>query len=209
MVRLRLDSQPTSFAFQAGQYTAILHPDGTAIPFSIASAPHRLPELEIHFQPLAGNDDAERMLDLLAAGGPVQLQPPAGNVYLDATEKALFFICGGSGIAQAWGMLEQLDHQTKRPKVGLLWCVDAPNLLYLGERLHSLDFLEPVIFVDERRNEDNAGMAWLDEHAADLQHSRIVLCGGPAFVWAAVDVLQPSGGGTLDLASDVFDYAPR
>lgn len=209
VVRLRLEPPSTPFEFQAGQYTSFAHPDGSVIPFSIASAPHRLPELEIHFQPLAGNEDAQRMLELLVTGTTVQLLPPAGNVVLDGTEKELFFICGGSGIAQAWSMLEHLARQPTRPRVGLVWCVDAPNLLYLSERLNGLHFLDPVIFVDERRNEDNAGMTWLCGHTAELQQSKVVICGGPAFVWAAVDALQRDGDSALNLASDVFDYAPR
>ena len=209
VVRLRLESQAPSFGCRAVQYPAVVHPDGAVIPFAIASAPHRLPELEVHFQPLPDNDDAARMLGLLVAGSTLRLQPPAGNVFVDGTEQALFFVCGGSGIAQAWSMLEHLSHQRTRPRVGLQWCVDQPSMLYLSKRLTQLDFIEPVIFVDDRRDEDNAGLAWLRNHTDDIRDGKIVLCGGPAFVWAAVDALQSGGNSRLQLASDVFDYAPR
>ena len=45
---------PDRFRFRPGQYLEVLHPDGP-VPMSIASAPHRLPELHLHY--------AERVLE--------------------------------------------------------------------------------------------------------------------------------------------------
>ncbi len=210
VIELTLDQEtsPNAFNFAPGQYTSVVHPDGSFIPFSIASSPHRLPELELHFQPVPNAPEAELMMSLLTVGNTLELTPPTGNTFVNDAATPLFFICGGSGVAQAWSILEWLDAQPQFPPTTVLWCVDSAQHLYLEDVLKALP-IQLEVHVDSRRDEQNSGMRWLAENALALRQRRIVLCGSPPFVWAAVDALHELDARGWQLASDVFDYAPR
>ena len=201
--RVRLDVRD-EFDFAAGQYTAVIHPNGTSIPFSIASSPHRLPHLELHFQPLPGAPEAGLMQSLLRTETHLTLAPPAGNVSLTRSDEDVLFVCGGSGAAQAWCMLSWLSSQPTQPAATMLWCVEHTDHLYLEGELRALPFLDLHVRVDDSRDEENAGLSWLRDNAPPLKQRRTFLCGGPGFVWSAADTLEG-----FRLSSDVFDFFPR
>ena len=201
--RVRLEVQG-AFDFAAGQYTAVVHPNGTPIPFSIASSPHLLPHLELHFQPLPGAPEAELMQSVLRTQTHLTLSPPAGNVSLTRSDEDVFFVCGGSGAAQAWCMLSWLASQPRAPAATMLWCVDHADHLYIESELRALPFLDLHVRVDDSRDAENAGLAWLRENAPPLKQRSTFLCGGPGFVWSAADALEG-----FRLSSDVFDFFPR
>ena len=99
------------FAFKAGQYLNICHPDGTAIPFSIASAPAHLPNLELHFRPVPELAEADLVIEMLEnSSNRVDIDGPFGDVWVDSLEKPLFVIAGGTGAAQANAILTHLGN---------------------------------------------------------------------------------------------------
>ncbi len=158
---------------------------------------------------MPGAPGAEQMLDLLKRETHLQLTPPAGNATLSNTDEPLLFICGGSGVAQAWSMIEWLSAQPSQPETALLWCADDESLLYLRDRLVEKAFVDTTICIDSQRDENNSGLTWLRQHASNYQHCRIFLCGGPPFVYAVEDTLHALNESPWKLSSDVFDYAPR
>ena len=197
-----------SFDFEPGQYTSVRHPSGAAIPFSIASSPHRLPELELHFQPIEGLDEARLMSALLRTEQSLLLEPAAGRVRVPEDDHPLVFICGGSGIAQAWCMLEWLHEMQDARVTKVLWCLDRIDQAYLAPRLEALA-IDVDVLVDPTRDERNAGLRWLDQHADQLSDAHLILCGGPPFVWAVTDRLDAAGTTGRSRQSDVYEYAPR
>ena len=64
LIELRIDTP--EFRFHAGQYLEIIHPDGTAIPMTIASSPARLPQLCLHYRSIAGAQGADLLDELLS-----------------------------------------------------------------------------------------------------------------------------------------------
>jgi len=208
---------PPSFSFQAGQYLQVLHPDGP-IPLSIASAPWRLPELHLHYRSTPGMVEAVRMDALLAAGEPLTVSAPGGEVILETPLAApLLIAAGGTGIAQAMSFIDAFTIADPGAPVTLLWCVDHPDDFYLADQLDALDapWLTMVKIADADRSPGNACLAWLrqhiDEFAKDQTRgpSPVVLAGGPGFVYAAYEVLRAGGLGAAEMHSDVFGYAPR
>ncbi len=203
------------FRFQAGQYLQIVHPTGVLIPLSIATAPHRLPELHLHYQS-SNTPEAVLMDELLATfkQGTCEfsINGPLGNVVLEATPtRPLALIAGGTGAAQMASFIDQLSKTPPLLDVTLLFCAGTNADLYLRPWLADLDtpWLNPILIADARRTPGNRGLTWLKDQAEKLLTHRIVLSGSPGFVYAATDTLTQSGIAESALESDVFSYAPR
>ncbi len=198
------------FSFEAGQYLEVLHPDGTAIPLSIASPPEQLPRLTLHYRSTAGVDAAARMDELLD-GSELTLVGGTGDVILEASDSSpLLLIAGGTGISQALclAIAQTLRHPTARTE--LLACADDARDLYFEDLLPESTTFSARLISDDRRDDRNAGLNWLRERAAGLDpETRVILSGSPPFVYAATDVLTAAGIPTGQLASDVYAWAPR
>jgi CDP-4-dehydro-6-deoxyglucose reductase, E3 len=207
LISLDLESP---FAFRAGQYLYVVHPNGARIPMSIASAPERLPHLELHFRALADVADAALMLQLLDRSHvPLMLDGPYGDVHVQGplgSDLALF--AGGSGISQCRSIVEHLRSRDHSRRVRLLWSVTQTDQLYCDADLRRMGrWLDYTPLVDSPER-PNAAVAWIDEHRPTLS-GRVIVAGGPGFVYAVVDALARVGGHDATIESDVFAYAPR
>lgn len=199
-----------AFEFEAGQYLTVLHPDGTAIPLSIASPPEALPGLSLHYRSTPGLAEARRMDDLLR-GEHLELDGGAGEVKLDPEDDGpLLLIAGGTGISQA--LCLALAQTTRHPEtpVQMLACADVEADLYFRDLLPSAAAFRAQLIADSNRDETNAGLQWLAATAAQTSDAtRVVLSGSPAFVYAATDTLTRAGLSEARLESDVYSWAPR
>lgn len=202
VIRLTL-STPASFPFQAGQYLNVCHPDGTRIPFSIASPPERLPEIEIHFRPVASLPEATLMQSLLDPGRDIDVEGPHGDVWVDTLQAPLLIIAGGTGVAQANAILSHNGVTPSPAEKTLVWSISSPDARYF----------EPVypgvstfVAVD---NEQPGALGWLAQTQPDLADYLIILCGPPDFVYVVTDALLAMGVSRDQLRADAFTYAPR
>jgi CDP-4-dehydro-6-deoxyglucose reductase, E3 len=216
--RLVID-MPDAFAFRAGQYLEVVHPEGP-IPLSIASGPRRLPELHLHYRSTPGVREAAWMDELLAAGKPLNVQGPSGDVCLpDDPAMPLLLIAGGTGISQVCAMLDELSIVRSRAPVRVLWCADSDDDFYCRMELEQLraPWLRFECVADARRDAWNAGMCRIADlgaatgahEEADPRAPWTLLAGSPGFVHAACDVLAAAGVEQARLHSDVFAWAPR
>jgi CDP-4-dehydro-6-deoxyglucose reductase len=200
------------FAFRAGQYLEIELADDDRIPLSIASSPHRLPQLHLHYRSTPGLAEARLFNELLTEGGALAIHGPFGTACLPTPLRApLLIIAGGTGGGQALGLLDALLAKPPPQPVSLLWCADRSEELYRRGWLESLDreWLTSKCIADARRDVTNRGLVWLRDRAPTLANHHIILSGSPGFVYSAVDVLLPAGVLLEQMASDVLAYAPR
>ncbi|MCZ6641604.1 MAG: hypothetical protein O7F71_08510 [Gammaproteobacteria bacterium] len=203
----------TTFHFQAGQYLKIAHPSGELIPLSIATAPYRLPELDLHYQSTAAPEATlmDEMLEASKRGScEFSICGPFGDVVSGSTRlRPLLLIAGGTGAAQAASFIDQLTATPPEHAVTALFCADTIADLYLRTWLDELDapWLDSVFIADARRTPDNRSLAWLETRAETLMDHRIVLSGSPGFVYGAADILTRSGIAKSALESDVFTYS--
>ena len=199
-----------AFEFAAGQYLMVMHPDGTAIPLSIASPPELLPRLSLHYRSTPGLTEAGRMDDLLR-GKRLELEGGAGDVKLDPADDApLLLVAGGTGISQA--LCLALAQTTRNPDtpVQMLACADTEADHYFRDLLPSAVGLRAQLIADSNRDERNAGQEWLAANGPNVSDAtRVVLSGSPAFVYAATDTLIAAGLPETQLESDVYSWAPR
>jgi len=196
------------YSFIAGQYLQVLGPDSSLIPMSIASAPQRLPELELHYRSTPGVAEAV-IMDTLLEGETLEITAPAGNATAGPLDKPLFIVAGGSGAAQAFSCAEDRGARAGTAPTTILWCADDAAEIYNTEVLQSFSDVQLQVCIDNRRGPKNEGMAWLRANASKHLGGRVILAGGPGLVYAATDILLELGYPQRDLHADVYDYAPR
>jgi NAD(P)H-flavin reductase len=201
-----------SFRHRPGQYLNVVHPGGGLIPLSIASAPERLPELELHYRPTLGVAEADLMNDLLtraAEASEWKVDGPRGNVIVEGpTPDPLWLIAGGTGIAQCCCIVDHLRRVAQSEPVHLLWSVTDLAQLYCDSQLRAATrwlCYEPLV---DAPGSTNAAVAWLRETDVAI-HGRVILSGGPGFVYTVYDVLRGIARQGTSFESDVFSYAPR
>ena len=199
----------TPFAHCAGQYLNVVHASGTNIPLSIASAPQRLPELELHYKSTPGVAEARLMDEMLATADALQIDGPHGEVtVVGPLDTPLSLIAAGTGIAQACAIIEHLREVAQRAPVSLVWSVSNAQQLYCEQQ-----FLTPPGWlryhpVIDRPGQFNAAVQWL-AGCASAPPGRTIISGSPGFVYAVADQLQRMGVAAQTIESDVFSYAPR
>lgn len=176
---------------------------------SIASAPERVPELELHYRPLPGATEAALMNELLDKGDAISIEGPFGDVrVIGPLDDGLLLIAGGSGVSQCRAILDHLRCVEHARRVRLVWSVTQRDHLYADAELRSfapwLDY-EAVVDTPQAKS---AVLTWLSTHTLPTS-GRIIVSGSPGFVYAVVDTLNELGASRLAIESDVFSYAPR
>ena len=195
-----------AYPFSAGQYLTV-QGENVNIPLSIASAPHRLPELELHYRSTPGAPEAEAM-DMLLSGSQLQLCAAQGDVRCGPAHQPLLLIAGGSGAAQAFSCAESRG-QLADADTTVLWCADHADDVYDTERLAGYVNGQLQVCIDDQRTEENEGLRWLREHHTAFRQHNVIICGSPGFVYTVTDLLSAQGFSREALQSDVYAYAPR
>lgn len=205
--RIRLHiNQP--YEFNSGQHLNIVAPDGSLIPMSIASAPERLPELELHYRPVAGAAEAE-VLNKLLEEKKLNITPAQGKVRSGEPFEDLFIVAGGSGAAQAFSCAEHRAAVNASGNTVVLWCADALQDVYEQEALRAITNVELHVCIDDRRTPENEGMVWLGNNAKRFVNAYVLIAGSPGFVYTVTDLLVAAGFNQQQLHADAYEYAPR
>lgn len=175
---------------------------------SIASSPHRLPQLCVHFRANPTLAESALLEALFVEGQRIQVSGPAGEVRLDdALGPPLFCVAAGSGISQVFAMLDWLSHKHAITPVTVLWSVAQESDFYMTDELSEGCNLARI--VDPVIGPENQAIQWLRVHANKHAKARTVLCGAPGFVYEALNALESQGWRQEDTESDAYAYAPR
>lgn len=175
---------------------------------SIASAPERLPELELHYRPVSGASEADA-LDILLQGKQLNITPAQGDVGSGEPFEDLFIIAGGSGAAQAFSCAEHRAAINAEGTTVILWCADESQDIYDQDALRAKPNVELHVCIDERRTPENEGMVWLARHAHRFINAYVLIAGSPGFVYTVTDLLEAAGFNKQQLHADAYAYAPR
>ena len=199
------------FEFAAGQYL-YLHAGQQRLPLSIASAPARLPELELHYRSTPGDADAAALDALLLHADELTLDGPQGDISITApTRDPLTLIAGGTGISQAASIIEQLaDTAAQRLVVHLWWSLVTPAANYpvnAIERVSRESWFALETLYDDPAAATNAAVSRI--RTGQIEPGHYILCGAPGFVYSCAEALLDRGVTRNALRSDAFDYAPR
>lgn len=221
--RLRFLSPRTFPSFYAGQYLSLLaQQDSPAqstdaeVSFSIASPPHHLPDLELHYGPTIGNPDVVRMERLLSRP-QIRVSAPRGSCWFEDNQLAqpVLLISAGTGIAQALSVVQHRAQLNSPEPLHLYWGVRLSEQLYihdvLQEMAHTHSWLHYVPVISEENTTAYRRGLVADAVLADglSLGTEVMICGGPAAVYGIFDRLTAAGMNPARAHSDVFSYAPR
>lgn len=212
-VKLRLAEMPAQ-AHIAGQYLLLATETSEFYPFSIASAPQQLPELELHI--LARDNTAVELLQQLRETPMARVQLPMGDVHVDVLDsRPLLLIAAGTGLAQMHSMLEAARLSKSNTAIHLYWGARTEDDFY---QVASADLwcampnvrLHKIVSEDADWN-GRSGLLYeaVCHDIRDFADWRVVASGSPTMVYATLDALVAAGMQEEQMQADVFSYAPR
>ena len=203
-------------SFIAGQYLMIHLPSGESVPYSIGSAAHELPSLQLYILVADEASLAFKVVSYLKDNESVNLKIPGGDCHIDNgalkdSVDQVLLVAGGTGFAQMKSMYDALTEQKYQGKVSLYWGVRTPEDSFLVDWIESQDNISLVANDAEADWQGTTG--WLYEKIVadnpDLSRSVAYVSGSPGMVYGTLDKLEEAGLAHDASFSDVFAYAPR
>ena len=210
---------PEPVEFYAGQYLQLVLPNDK-FPFSIANAPYKKEELELHIRPTPDSNDSDDIEALLDFSNHLEIEIPLGDCFItEAPDHPLILIAASTGVAQMKSIIEHIAQTGFDQPVHLYWGVLTNLDLYLAELCDSWHknynkfhfgpvVSEPDTAIDWQGRTGLVGEAVLADFE-DLTDLTIIVSGGPRMVYATLDKFVARGMPTQNMKSDIFSYAPR
>ncbi|NNM01018.1 MAG: 2Fe-2S iron-sulfur cluster binding domain-containing protein [Gammaproteobacteria bacterium] len=213
-------AQPYRHAYHAGQYARISVP-GLVPPrcFSYATACRGDGVLEFHVRLFPEGRLAEWLTAGDRVGARLAISQPLGELTLQAaaTDAALLFVAGGTGLSPILAMLEELAAAPgPRPPVTLVYAARDRAHLYMAERLERLRSAWPdgafsYVPVLSREPADSAWQGrrghifdHLDAVLPEAATRHAFLCGPPGLVDATELALLKRGWPRRAISADRF-----
>ncbi len=198
--------------FAPGQYVR-LRPPGLRVarPYSIASTPDALPEMELLIRHVAGGTISGWLEDQAEVGQKVRLQAPLGGFALDDRSPCQIFIGGGTGLSPLLSMIRAARGRSGR-RLLCFGCTAPPDLFHM-EELRALEAERPdlevrIAVMRGAPTGTETGTAVDLLRQEDLEPGCAVhLCGPPAMVAAAQQFLRDAGVAPHAIRAERF--APR
>ena len=200
--------------YHAGQYLMIERDGASKAAFSLASAPHRGRELELHV--LAREDSTRQLIAQLQRDQMARLEMPFGDTHLaELPDGPLVLIAAGTGMAQMHSLIEHCRAKGFEHPVHLYWGVRRPEDFYTLEHWAEWEALPNLhlhqVVSDLCGWEGRCGMLHeaVREDIADLNQVHVYASGSPNMIYATLDALVEAGMDAHRMRADVFAYAPR
>ena len=195
ILKLQLPANDT-FAYRAGQYIEFLLRDGVRRSYSMASAPHLGPGLELHIRHMAGGLFTDQVFGTLKEKDILRIEGPQGSFYLrEDSEKPMIFLASGTGFAPLKALLEHMHHAGIQRPVCLYWGGRRPSDLYMDEWIKAQVLAMPnltyVPVVSDAQPQDTwTGRTGFVHQAVmqdvpDLSGHQVYACGAPIVVESA------------------------
>ncbi|MDE2259551.1 MAG: cytochrome b N-terminal domain-containing protein [Betaproteobacteria bacterium] len=181
--------------FISGQYVSVLLDDGTKRSFSIANAPHRSDQLQMHIRLVENGKFTSHVFNEMKVGDMLKVEGPLGSFFLHETiDKPIIFMAGGTGFAPVKSMVEHAFNTGIKRSMVLYWGVRTQADLYLSglpeqwQREHDNFKFIPVLS-EPNLKEDWQGRTGLVHEAIlqdyqELDEYQIYACGPPAMIEA-------------------------
>ncbi|MGD9921069.1 MAG: CDP-6-deoxy-delta-3,4-glucoseen reductase [Lautropia sp.] len=194
-VRLQFPTQERMH-YQAGQYIEFVLRDGARRAYSMATAPHNGPIVELHVRHMPGGRFTDHVFSTMKEKDILRAEGPYGAFFLrENSEKPMVLLASGTGFAPIKAIIEYLQFkEITRPAV-LYWGGRRPADLYLSDwvatRVAEMPnlFYEPVVS-DATPADDWTGRTGFVHKAVlqdfpDLSGHQVYACGAPIVVDSA------------------------
>lgn len=201
---LRLRVQPERpLRYEAGQHLVLWADTGVARPYSLASLPGD-PWLEFHLDCRQGGafSDVARHL---RPGDPLRLGELRGGALHydpDWSERPLWLLAAGTGLAPLWGVLREALRQHHQGPIRVIHQANDEVGHYLAEPLRALAEAHPQLQVQLVAESEQAAV--LAELRLVSRQTLALLCGSPASVEAFARRLFLIGVPRNQVLADLF-----
>ena len=212
-VRLRLPAGKP-IRYHAGQYLQLQRADGEFNAYSIASAPARGREVELHV--LARESSVKALLSDINARGSVRVRMPYGQAHVAALpEGPLILIAAGTGMAQMHSIVEHCLAQGFAHPICVYWGGRTQDDFYAlpaWDEWAAQDGLVLHKVVSELCAwGGRCGMLYeaVTEDFSELAGVSVYASGSPRMVYGTMDALIEQGMDEKCFFADALSYAPR
>lgn len=216
VIRLRLPIGQRAI-FAAGQYLRVKMAGGDSRNYSMANAPHRNDEVELHIRQVPGGKFSQRILPNLAKGSSLEIELPYGEFCLsENVDVPAILLATGTGFAPIKSMIEHNIRSGSRRRLHLYWGANTEADLYMQEQprswaeKHDWFTFTPVVSMPSRDWAGRAGFvhsAVLQDYP-DMSALEVFACGAPVMIeaarrdFSAISKLRPSA-----FFSDAFVFS--
>lgn len=190
--------------FDAGQYVEVNVPGSDEWrAYSMANAPGDGRRLELIIKEIPDGRFSSALARSLAAGDSLVVRGPYGQFTVQEGSAPIVMIAGGSGMAPVLSMLRYLGTEGSRRRIVFYYGVRTMNDLICSADIATIAAsLADFQYVPAVAQPDESG-AWqgevglvtevLERHSGNLRGSDAYLCGPPAMIDAAIEVLKRKG----------------
>lgn len=218
LVKLQLPANDT-FTFHAGQYVEFILRDGARRSYSMANAPHTMPQvggIELHIRHMPGGKFTDHVFGTMKEKEILRIEGPYGSFFLrEDSDKPIVLLASGTGFAPIKAVLEQIQHKGITRPVALYWGARRPADLYMDAWVQSLLTEMPnltyVPVVSNALPEDGwTGRTGFVHQAVlqdtpDLSGHQVYACGAPIVVDSAqADYTKKAGLPEHEFFADAF-----
>ena len=207
-LRLRL-IEPDTIIFKPGQYIQFQVPEYEECPesvyraYSIASAAHEPNNITLVVTKVPEGLATTFIHEVLREEDEVSINGPYGEFYLRGSEREIFFVATGSGLAPIRSMLYQMAEEENPRRATLIFGARYKKDLFYVEEIEALEQRIPhleVIFTLSRPQEEDQ---WdgeqgrvtnvLEKTIIHGENKEAYLCGNPAMVESCQELLVKKG----------------
>ncbi len=208
-------TDPSPMEFRAGQYVEINVPGSDEWrAFSMANAPSDAGQLDLVLKILPDGLFSQHVASAIRSGDQLDLRGPFGQFVLTEGTAPIVMVAGGSGMAPIWAMLEQLVAEGSKRPVTFFYGARSVRDLFWTRKIEALgaelpEFTYVPAISDPRPEDEWSGEVGLvtevvDRRCESLRGSEAYLCGPPAMIDAAIDVLRGKGLFSTRIRFDKF-----
>ncbi len=207
-LRLRLtDSEPVTF--KAGQYIQFQVPEYEQCPesvyraYSIASSAHEPNAINLVVTKVPGGLATTYIHEVLKEGDEVTFNGPYGEFYLRESDREIFFVATGSGLAPIMSILYQMVEEKIPRKATLVFGARHKKDLFYLEEMETVQQRIPQLEVILTLSRPEEEEGWkgekgrvtnvLEKIVKDGENKEAYLCGNPAMVESCVEFLIKKG----------------
>lgn len=207
-LRLRL-SDPECITFKPGQYIQFQVPEydqcseSVYRAYSIASPGHEGTSITLVVTKVPSGLATTYIHEVLKEGDEVTFHGPYGDFSLRESDREIFFVATGSGLAPIMSILQQIAEEKISRKATLVFGARSKKDIFYAEEIETLRQRIPqmvAIFTlsrpqEEDRWEGERGRVTdvLEKIIPDGGSKEVYLCGNPAMVESCVELLVKKG----------------
>jgi len=192
VIRLRLPIGRRAM-FQAGQYLRVLLADGDSRNYSMANAPHRNDELELHIRHVPGGKFSEGLLAGFSIGSVLDVELPYGEFTLNDKDEQAILIATGTGFAPMKSFIEHNIRWGAVRPLHLYWGANTEADLYMQDlprawaQRHAWFKFTPVISSPSGAWSGRVGFvhAAVRQDYSDMSGLEVYACGASVMIDAA------------------------